>query len=134
MAVNWNPAYETGIAEVDNAHKNLFEVIDKLTNAMKSGNGKQEVLQTVNFLEKYAVKHFSHEEECMRKYQCPAAQANIKAHGEFKKYVSDLKQKLEQSEVGSVMVLEIHGELASWLRNHITKIDIHLKACSKEAV
>jgi hemerythrin len=134
MAIQWNSSLETGMKEIDDAHKTLILWINKLSDAMKSGNGQQEVMNILNFLEKYAAQHFSHEEACMDKYKCPVANANRKAHGEFFSYFTQVKSKLEKEKVTTANVLELHNALSDWLRSHILKIDTNLKACVKVTV
>ena len=131
MAIQWNSSLETGVKEVDEAHKTLILWINKLTDAMKSGNGKQEVLNVLTFLEKYAAQHFSHEESCMDRHKCPAALANRKAHAEFFSYFSQVKSTIEKENVTTPMVLDLHTALSDWLRNHILKIDTTLRTCVK---
>ncbi len=131
MLIQWNSSMETGVKEVDDAHKTLILWINKLNDAMKSGSGKQEVLNVLNFLERYAAEHFLHEESCMDKHKCPVAQANKRAHAEFFSYFSQVKSTVEKEKVTTVMVLEIHNALSDWLRNHILKIDTHLRSCVK---
>ena len=133
MAIEWNETMKTGVREIDDAHKTLIMWINKLNIAMKTGTGRQEVINILNFLGTYATKHFSHEEGCMMQYNCPTAQANKKAHAEFLIYFATMKKKIEASEGATISnVLEISNALSDWLKNHIMKIDTGLLQCTIE--
>lgn len=67
MNLNWDNNLATGIVNIDNQHKELFDRINKLLIAMKEGKGKDEVIGTLNFLEDYVIKHFTEEEEIQKK-------------------------------------------------------------------
>ncbi len=132
MALQWNDLMTTGVKEVDEAHKTLILWINKLTDAMKSGKAKDEVLNIINFLGTYATKHFAHEEGCMYQYKCPTAAANKKAHADFLVYFTKMKTDIEKNGVTTMTVVELQNALSDWLKNHIMKIDTGLVACVKQ--
>jgi hemerythrin len=134
MALEWNDGMATGVKEVDDAHKILIMWINKLNEAMKSGNGRQEVQKVLDFLGSYAVKHFSHEENCMHQYKCPAGLANKKAHDEFLVYFTKMKKAFETNGATVSSVIELSNALSDWLKNHIMKIDTKLAPCVKTNV
>ncbi len=134
MRVEWDDAMATGIKEVDDAHKLLIVWINKLNVDMKSGNGRKEIYTVLNFLEKYAVLHFAHEEGCMIQYQCPSAQANKKAHEEFLEYFKRMKKNIELEGPTVKSVIEIKDAMGDWLKNHIMKTDICLAQCVKDGI
>jgi len=129
MALQWDDAMTTGVADVDDAHRTLILWINKLSDAMRSGQAKPEVLRILTFLGDYAHKHFSSEESCMHRLKCPTAQANRHAHAEFLQYFGAMKAEVEAKGVTSVTVIELQAALGNWLRNHIMKVDTALLAC-----
>jgi len=131
MALIWDESMSTGVAELDDAHKTLILWVNKLSDAMKSGKGKEEVMSILDFLGNYAQKHFSSEEACMHANRCPTALANKKAHGEFLAYFTKMRGDCETNGVTVSKVLELQGALGNWLRNHIMKIDVALRPCVK---
>jgi hemerythrin len=133
MALQWNDLMTTGIKEVDDAHKTLILWVNKLNDAMKSGKAKEEVLNILAFLGKYATQHFSHEEGCMNQYNCPAAAANKKAHSDFLVYFTKMKTDVENNGVTTMTVVDLQNALSDWLKNHIMKIDTSLLPCVKQS-
>jgi hemerythrin len=61
----WDKRLETGIDEIDDQHRELFNRIDKLELAMYSGKGAAELKQLVEFLLSYVDEHFGSEERVM---------------------------------------------------------------------
>ena len=131
MAFLWDESMSTGVLEYDDAHKVLFDWVNKLSDAMKDGKGSAEVMRILDFLGSYATKHFSSEEGCMNRHKCPSALANKKAHTEFLAYFTKLKNECQTKGVTTARVIELQQALGNWLRNHIMKIDVALKPCVK---
>ena len=63
--IPWKSEYETGITEVDNQHKQLVDILNKLYEAMAVGKGKDVLESIFNELTSYTLTHFSTEEKYM---------------------------------------------------------------------
>lgn len=57
MILNWDNSFSVGEKNIDNQHKELFYRLNKLLEAMKQGKGKSEVINTLDFLEEYVIRH-----------------------------------------------------------------------------
>ena len=75
MAIEWSDNLSTGVAEIDNQHKELFRRINDLFDACNQGKGKSEVAGVMEFLESYVVEHFGKEENYMKNTAMPAIPA-----------------------------------------------------------
>ncbi len=51
----WLDEYTTGNHKVDQQHQHLFEIVNKLHDAMKLGHGKEVLKETFDELIKYTV-------------------------------------------------------------------------------
>ena len=131
MALIWNEAMSTGIAEVDEHHKTLILWVNKLSDAMKAGKGNEEALRILDFLGGYATMHFSCEEDCMTRYNCPTAAANKKAHEAFLTLFTGMRADVVKNGVTTEKLIALHTALGDWLKNHIMKVDAALLACVK---
>ena len=131
MLIEWTDRYSTGFEEVDNQHKEIIKQLNKLHEAITSGQGKAVITDIINFAGQYATKHFAFEESCMDKYQCPVAKQNKDAHDKFVRRFGEIQKKLSSSEVDTTTVLEVYRELRDWIHSHILKIDTNLRACAK---
>lgn len=131
MLFTWDESMSTGVPELDEAHRRLFECVNELGTAIKEGTGHAGAMRTLDFLGTYAAQHFGSEEDCMHRHQCPAALTNKKAHTEFLAYFTRMKADCESSGFTNTRLMEMQQALGNWLRNHIMKIDVTLKPCIK---
>jgi hemerythrin len=130
MTLVFNPAtMGTGAESVDNQHKQLVEIINRLMQAMATGRAKDEVGKILGDLAGYAVSHFAHEEGCMAKYNCPVAQQNKDAHAAFIKTFTAMKADFDRDGPSATMAIRMQRELATWIANHIVGVDVKLRPC-----
>ncbi len=117
----WNDSYSVKVAQCDQQHKRLFEIINNLADAMRVGKGKEAVGKTVGDLLGYTRIHFREEEELLKKTNYPELAAHQEMH---KKFVADVEALKKQAQEGvtnnSIQVLNM---LRDWLLNHIQKVD-----------
>jgi len=126
MNFNWDNTLSTGIKSIDNQHKELFDRINLLVSAMKSGKGKDEVLKTLNFLEEYVIKHFSEEEEIQKKNNYPKYNDQHKQHEEFKNELKELRKVFQATGVSALFVINVQQKMSNWWRQHIINLDKEL--------
>jgi len=117
----WNDSYSVKVALCDQQHKKLFEIINELADAMRSGKGQATVSKTVGELLEYTHTHFGQEEALLKASNYPELAAHQALH---KKFVADVEALKNQADLGraanSVQVLNM---LRDWLLNHIQKVD-----------
>lgn len=123
MAIQWRESLAIGIDEIDNQHKQLFEAIDKLFTACSQGKGRQEVANTINFLEDYTIKHFTDEENYHIRSNYPERVAHKQIHDKFLKNFQNLKQQFENEGPSIIFVSTINKTVVDWLINHIGQAD-----------
>ena len=79
--LDWKNEYSVDIQSIDKQHKKLFDMINQLHDAMKSGVGAKLVPVILNSLVSYTRDHFANEENLMRQAAYPTY-ANHKAEHE----------------------------------------------------
>lgn len=72
MELKWDDKLLLGVDETDDHHKNIYKVVDSLINAIVVKSSDDEINRIFVFLEKHMEKHFTVEEDCMRKYNYPS--------------------------------------------------------------
>lgn len=122
----WKDSLKIGVALIDSEHKELCDRIDKLFDACGKGKGKEEIVQTVEFLESYTNKHFSDEEVLQRKSSYPKVKEHKAMHEYFKSKISDLKKDIQQNGASVATISKTNYFLMDWLLNHIQKVDSEL--------
>lgn len=122
MGLTWKKNMETGIDWQDAQHKELFERINRLLEAMAQSKGKEEILNLVNFLDSYVVIHFSAEEKVMRSHHYREFSSHIEEHNKFKKDLAGIKQEIENG-VKLVSIIKTQQKTVDWLIHHIGRSD-----------
>jgi hemerythrin len=63
--MEWNNSFSVNVAEIDNQHKHLIDLINKLFEAMSVGKGSEVMGTVLKDLINYTVSHFAMEEKYM---------------------------------------------------------------------
>ena len=126
--IQWNDTLATGHVMVDTDHKKLIDSLNQLENSLRDGAGKENISKILDFLNRYTRDHFAREEAHMKKVGCPAYAENCREHALL---ISRLDTWLERLQRGTstTLVLEVHREIANWIRGHILKTDCQLRGC-----
>jgi hemerythrin-like metal-binding protein len=119
--ITWNNALSTGIAEQDNQHKKLIDLINQLNDAMHSGKGNDIMGKVLTELVNYTVYHFGYEEKLMGQHGYSDTPAHKAEHAKFVQTAGDFKKKFESG--SAVVSVEIMNFLRDWLTNHIMRTD-----------
>jgi len=123
MAIQWRDSYSIGVEMVDKQHKELFDAINRLLDSCAQGKGSEEVINVVNFLTEYVVKHFSSEENLQKRYGYPQYDEHKKMHDNFVKDVENIKKEIEMHGVSQKTVITVNRKIVDWLTGHITSVD-----------
>lgn len=127
--IQWTSALETGHAVVDNDHKQLIAQLNALQDALHRGEGKERVVEMIEFLAAYVQQHFDREEAHMKRVDCPAYHENCRAHDEFIAKFDDWVSRLRSAGSSTALVLDVHRETSAWIRSHIIGVDCKLRGC-----
>lgn len=124
-AINWSERFSVGVQQLDQQHKHLFELVNQLSDAMKSGKKPEVVGQIFVDLIKYTDNHFKTEEELFSKYRFGGSLSHKKHHDELRSKAMELKTKHDNGSI--VVTVELLNFLASWINNHILEEDMQYK-------
>ena len=110
-----------GHEEIDRQHESLFEIVNRLHDAMRAGTSRQEQGNILAFLRTYTVEHFEMEETLMRDTAYPDLDSHKALHDNLVQQVNDLEQKYAAGSMTlSIMVMHF---LKDWLAHHISEVD-----------
>ena len=115
MSITWNQSLETGIPLIDFQHKELVKQVNTL---FDPGNMNR-FQETLDFLEKYVVKHFSDEQKMQTDSRYPKAAAHKSYHDAFVVTFKKLKSDYEKKGGTASNNIELTRTAADWLKNHI---------------
>lgn len=122
----WNKNLETGIKSIDEEHKQLVNLLNKLANTLKN-NEEVEIAKAFNELALYANFHFTSEEKVWEKYlkDDELVDNHKDTHNAFLPKVLELKEKDKNKEL-PLIIEDILKFLIRWLAFHIIGEDKRL--------
>lgn len=114
----------TGIEQIDNEHRMLFQMINQLSDALTAGNSHQVLSEMTQQLTDYAAIHFAHEEAYMEKIHDPELPRQKKEHAAFAARIAQMTPSALDEENEKKQLYEMLEYLVRWLYHHILGSDI----------
>ncbi len=126
----WDQSFAVGIPQIDAQHKQLFGMVNELHQAMKSGQSKSVVGQTLERLVAYTMTHFKDEEALMRAKSYSELAQHKQIHDQF---TARIKKCQEDHRAGSLAVnVVLLDTLQKWLTEHVKGIDAKYASVLKQ--
>ncbi len=122
LFVEWTDELSVGIQEIDEQHKILVNLINRLFDETVLNEADPSVIdQILHELIEYTVVHFAIEESLFRMFDYPEIDTHIGHHHDLKTQVFDLQKKIKLDP--SIVNTELLIFLKKWLENHIQQED-----------
>jgi hemerythrin len=121
MALSWNDSLRTGLTWQDTQHQALFATVDELLEAMYRKEDSEKLGAQFEQVRAGFAKHFSGQEQFMRRMLSPGFTEHKAAHDKFLESLMPIKQKL--GNLSSKAILDIQFMFSSWMRTHILSMD-----------
>ncbi len=118
--IEWSSILSSGHQEIDNQHRKLIEIANRLNQAMVVGAGRAACGKLLDELIDYTVNHFSFEERLMTTHHYDQKEEHVASHRRLVEDVSRFKQRYQS---GESMTVELMVFLRDWLIKHILKVD-----------
>ena len=119
--IKWRDSYETGVAEMDNEHREIIEIINQLYEMLREKKSYSELENIYNRLLDYTKNHFAHEENLMEEAKYPGLERQRKAHAMFIAELEKMEKDLLSAEESVAPV--VYKFLREWLLKHIVEVD-----------
>ncbi|NMG72101.1 bacteriohemerythrin [Parazoarcus communis] len=116
MLVTWQDGYALDLDEIDDQHRMLFDIMNRLWSAIIRRAETVELGGILEDLERYTVLHFTEEETFMRSISYMGFDEHIEQHRRFVDYII---QEKRSALAGRQVSLELIHFLRDWLVNHI---------------
>ena len=121
MAIfEWDDSIALGIPVIDQQHKALFGLVNKLNEALHSGDGAEATGEVIGKLITYVTEHFNDEERLMLSCNFPYLAEHRTEHDTF---VSRLRQIQADFTAGHEMGGSVLDFMVDWLVCHIKGTD-----------
>lgn len=123
--LQWKDEYCTGIAPIDEQHKELFRIANRIYDLLKNDlipDKYDSIVAIISELQNYTRYHFKTEEDYMQQINYRRFLSQKAAHNEFlaKMDAIDLG-KIDNSQ--NQYLIEILDFVLDWLAGHIVKAD-----------
>ncbi len=121
---NWTADLATGNGMIDQDHKHLIALVNKLNDAMAGGKGNAVLGPILDELIAYTVSHFGREERLMQQI----AYADYAAHkAEHTKLIGEVQELRGKFAAGALTLSsKVYLFLCDWLNTHIKSADVRL--------
>lgn len=119
--INWNEQLSVDIPEIDKQHKRLIELVNRLHDAMKAGQGNAIVASILSELISYTAFHFDTEEKYFEQFGYPERAHHTMEHDELTRKAKALEQEHRAGKL--TITIEVMNFLRDWLNTHILKSD-----------
>lgn len=119
--VLWDRSFSVEIQRFDSQHKTLFDIINRLHDAMMAGQGRTVLGKTFDDLLNYTRTHFAAEEAVLQAYGYPELEKQRVEHTGFCETLAKYKAQFDSGATAlSVNIMQL---LQDWLKHHITVED-----------
>ena len=125
----WDNKFNTGVDVVDEQHRKLVDLINRLGSISAHLTSTTELGEILTELANYTVYHFNTEEDLMKQYAVDAGHqdVHIKAHHHFIDQVTvAAKILMGSSDVNNQLVAPLLKYLTNWLVQHILGSDARM--------
>lgn len=117
--IKWQSDLDTGIDVIDDQHRRLVDMINKLHDAQLNHDNK-EVGEVLNDVIDYTISHFAFEESLLEEAGYEFLRPHRKVHELFVRRVQEYADRYRK---GEDIADELVGLLSRWLLNHIRNDD-----------
>jgi hemerythrin-like metal-binding protein len=118
----WSKDYSVGVTTMDRHHQKLFDLLNKLHDAMMEGKAMAVVSGIIRELLDYTKYHFGEEEKLMEKIKYSGISEQKRAHQKFIASIEDYKAQADKG-MAAFLSSGMSKFLTDWLKNHIGILD-----------
>lgn len=127
-----------GYKVIDDQHKELINIINKLSTSINHNSQQRDILDIVNELINYTDYHFSTEEALFERFNYKLTDEHKQEHKDFDSKFSNIKNELlEDDFYKNKSAVEVSEEIflyiIDWLMHHILDNDKKFVSSLKEA-
>jgi hemerythrin len=118
----WNEArHSTGIASIDNQHKEMVRLVNELEDAIRQGCGHEETKRRLGEIIAFIGGHFAHEEQLMQEHGFPELESHRAEHARLLEGVTNLMNAHKTSHPAKAAITAAY--LTDWAEEHILHAD-----------
>lgn len=128
--IEWNESFYTGVRKLDDQHKKIIDMINKLIEMGDLEVNSESISNTLQKMTEYSQEHFDTEEKFMLEYNYPEYSTQKEQHREFIKKTAIFC--FETMNYKTSVPKEILIYLKEWWVSHILASDMKYKSFFEE--
>lgn len=121
ILVGWDDKFRIGINSIDEQHKVLFGLINKLYQTYGKSKSRAALKTVLNELLDYTIYHFGNEEKIFQKINYEGTEKHLVQHTKFINKINDFREEFNNGDTS--VALDVVHFLQDWLVTHIHKTD-----------
>lgn len=126
----WNKDYSVDIKEIDDQHKKLVHLINKLYTAFTDKQAIEVMGEILDEMSEYAKYHFHTEEKYFDQFNFELKEEHKLQHNEFAKKIIEFRRDFRAKR--TALTYKLMNFLRNWLIDHIQYEDRKYIKCFKE--
>ena len=134
LQIGWTDEYEIDRGVIDNEHRTLFDLANRVFGMATPEIGKGEIVEVVKALFHYMEYHFRHEEELMVQCDYPDLLEHTQCH---RRIAKEMANSLRATKDIRLYAVELRHTMVDWVLTHMInedkKIGAYLKKCEASA-
>lgn len=117
----WNKQFNIGVDSIDNAHRKLFSIVQKLIHLSRDeNNGQWACAEGIKYFKNYTTEHFADEESYMQSISYKGYEIHKRLHDDMRyKTLPALEKDLTESNYSQESIQHFLGICLGWLATHI---------------
>lgn len=117
----WNKQFNIGVDSIDNAHRKLFSIVQKLIHLSRDeNNGQWACAEGIKYFKNYTTEHFTDEESYMQSIGYKGYEIHKRLHDDMRyKTLPALEKDLTESNYSQESIQHFLGICLGWLATHI---------------
>lgn len=119
MYLSWRNILEIGVAEIDDDHRQLVDLLNRIQDA-SADDDRQAALELLCLLRNFVAGHFAREELLMVGIRYDRAEAHRREH---QRLFEDVCRQIDDLERGRIVAGAVSVFLQRWLLRHIAGAD-----------
>jgi len=123
--IEWSESFSVGNAKLDEQHKTIIKMINKLVTHDERSNDSETVHVILNEMMRYCMDHLTYEEQLMDRYDYADKINHKYLHVKYIEKFSDLS--MQAMRAGDDVSPELTSFLSDWWVNHILVEDMKYK-------
>jgi hemerythrin len=121
MEISRNSGHDSGIGVIDEQHRELFRIVDRLRRRVQEKAGTDSVEALLGELVACSERHFALEEQLMSQFGYPDLPQHRSEHTSMLGSLHELKAQFHEGH--QVLVALLPTFMEGWLRHHISDGD-----------